>query len=226
MSSPHDARPEHPTAMLLPWYLSGALKESERRAVQEHLASCADCRLELDNLKALRSPLKAALADQPIPALEVKRAVMAQIHAETERGARRPSGVNPGGGFGEGVEQWFRNLLAPRWAPMLASTLLIGQLVLLLWTAGEQTVLTPGPVTTRNLPPAATRVTLAFTPSASETHIRATIRALNGRLVDGPTADGLYTIEIPPAESGNLDAQLQKIRQQSDVIRRAERLSR
>lgn len=226
MSSPHDARPEHPTAMLLPWYLSGALKEPERRAVQEHLASCADCRLELDNLKALRSPLKAAMADQPIPALEVKRAVMAQIHAETERAARRPSELDPGSGFGEVVEQWFRNLLAPRWAPMLASMLLIGQLILLLWTAGEQTVLTPGPVTSRNLPPATTRVILAFTPSASEAHIRGTIRALHGRLVDGPTADGLYTIEIPPAESGDLDTLLQEIRRQSDMIQRAERLSR
>ena len=226
MSNPHEAGTEHPTAMLLPWYLSGALKESERRAVEEHLASCANCRLELDNLRALRSPLKAALADQPIPALEVKQAVMAQIHAEAERAGRRPSGVDPGGGFGEVVEQWFRNLLAPRWVPMLASTLLVGQLVLLLWTAGEQTVLTPGPVTTRSLPPAATRVTLAFTPSASEAHIRAAIQELKGRLVDGPTADGLYTIEIPPSESGKLDAQLQKIRQQSDVIRRAERLSR
>jgi anti-sigma factor RsiW len=227
MNMSDDALTKHPTATLLPWYLSGTLKESERRAVDEHLETCADCRQELDNLTKLRAPLKAAFADQPMPALDVSRAVIAQIHAE-RADHQEPEGSRSGVGFGEAVEQWFRNLFAPRWVPMLAATLLIGQLGLLLWTAGEQTPLPPRAVITRNVPPVQipSRVALAFKDSVSEARIRAAILGLKGRLVDGPTTDGVYTIEVPASEAGTLDARLQTLRQQTTVIRRAERLAR
>lgn len=58
MTTPHNLAPPHPTATLLPWYLTGTLKESERQAVDEHLASCADCRAELAHLTRLRIPMK------------------------------------------------------------------------------------------------------------------------------------------------------------------------
>lgn len=224
MTTPNDASHAHPTTMLLPWYLTGTLKASERQAVDEHLAGCADCRAELESLTRLRIPLKAALAEEPMPALRLQQDVMARIHAE-RASAPPPHAVAPGGGFGDALEQWFRNLFTPRWIPALAATLLIGQLALLLWTAGEQTALPPGRIVARGIQPAATRVVLVFQESTSETRIRATILALNGRLVDGPTADGRYTIELPSTEPRSLDQQLQTLRQQSNVIRRAERLA-
>ena len=42
MTTPHDPAPAHPTTTLLPWYLTGTLKEAERQAVDDHLAICAD----------------------------------------------------------------------------------------------------------------------------------------------------------------------------------------
>ncbi len=35
----------------LPDYLDGAAKESICRAIEEHLAGCADCRVQVDTLK-------------------------------------------------------------------------------------------------------------------------------------------------------------------------------
>ena len=33
---------------LLPWYLTGRLEDAERLQVDEHLATCAECRAELE----------------------------------------------------------------------------------------------------------------------------------------------------------------------------------
>ena len=76
------------------------------------------------------------------------------------------------------------------------------------------------------LVPAPVRVALTFKDSTTEARIRAAIFALKGRLVDGPTTDGAYIVEVPAAETAALDARLQTLRQQSTAIRRAERLGR
>ncbi|ODT46790.1 MAG: hypothetical protein ABS70_00290 [Nitrospira sp. SCN 59-13] len=224
MTTPHKLAPPHPTATVLPWYLTGTLKESERQAVEEHLASCADCRAELAHLTRLRIPMKTAFAEETMPELRVQQHVMSRIQADTlpTRSVELPTST---GSAAESVEQWFRRLFAPRWIPALASVLLIGQLALLLWTAGEQTLVPPSNIASRGIQPASTRILLVFQDSIPEARIRATILALKGRLVDGPTPDGRYTIEIPSTQSVALDQQLQALKQQSDVIRRAERLA-
>lgn len=224
MTTRHDLAPAHPTATLLPWYLTGTLKESERRTVDEHLATCAECRTELDHLTRLRIPMKTAFLEEASPELRVQQQVMDRIRAEGMTPPSTPQS-QPGKGAAESVEQWFRRLFAPRWIPALAVTLLVGQLTLLLWTAGEQTALPPSNITSRGIQPLSTRVVLVFQESIPEARIRATILALNGRLVDGPTTDGRYTIEISSTEARSLDQQLHRLQQQSDVIRRAERLA-
>ena len=165
MRTPHEVSMVHPAAALLPWYLTGTLKESERRAVDEHLAACAECRAELESLTRLRAPLQAALAEEPMPVLHVKQAVMVQVHAD--RDSRYvPNATASDRVIGNAVERWFQNLFAPRWVPALAATLLIGQLALLLWTVGTQSSPSSDLVTTRGIPPASVRVTLVFQESA------------------------------------------------------------
>ena len=160
-----------------------------------------------------------------MPTLHVKQSVMAQVQAN-RRSDHGLSASASDGGTGNALEQWFRNLFAPRWIPALASMLLIGQLALLLWMAGPQTEPPPDGVTTRGIPPTSVRVALVFQESAPEARIRAVIRDLNGRLVNGPTADGVYTVEVPIAESATLDTRITRLRQQLDLIRRAERALR
>lgn len=224
MTTPHDPAPAHPTTTLLPWYLTGTLKEAERQAVDDHLAVCADCRAELAQLTRLQAPMKTAFVEETTPELRIQQQVMSRIQAE-EPPTHPASPTRSAGNAAESVEQWFRRLFAPRWIPALAATLLIGQLVLLLWTAGEQTALPPRAITSRAIQSASTRILLVFQESVPEARIRATILALNGRLVDGPTADGRYTIEIPSTQAAALGKQLHDLRQQPDVIRRAERLA-
>ncbi len=223
MSAPHEAQATHPTVLLLPWYVSGTLKDSERLAVERHLADCASCRRELDDLKTLRAPLKDAFAAAPAPSARLKPSVMAKVRAA--RGTPAVSSQSSARPAREALEQWFRSLFAPRWVPALAATLLVGQMILLLWSAGQQTPLPPSAVSTRAIPPPSTKVQILFQETATETQIRRVVQGLQGRIVDGPNADGRYTIEVAPSVADQVDTKLQTLRQQSKIIRRAERLA-
>ncbi|HVZ77544.1 MAG TPA: zf-HC2 domain-containing protein, partial [Gemmatimonadaceae bacterium] len=66
---------------LLPDLLNGTLDAGARAEVEAHVASCADCRAELDMLRAIR---RAA----PQPAVNVARIVSA-LPAPAQPGARR-----------------------------------------------------------------------------------------------------------------------------------------
>ena len=226
MRTSHETSTPHPVAALLPWYLTETLKPSEHRTVDEHLATCAECRAELERLAQLRTPLQTAWAEEPTPELHVKQTVMADV--EADRAVRHLSNdrTAPGGVGDNRLEQWFRNLFAPRWVPALAATLLVGQLALLLWTAGPQTNSSQDVIATRGIPPASVHLTIRFQESASEARIRAVILQLKGRLVDGPTMDGVYTISIPIADSTTLDSTLAYLREQPDLIRQVERAIR
>ncbi|MBI5242827.1 MAG: zf-HC2 domain-containing protein [Elusimicrobia bacterium] len=66
-------------------YLDGALADADRKAVDEHLAACADCRAELESLRSV-SRLVAGLPKQPLPA-----GVMERLKRRREAGgASRP----------------------------------------------------------------------------------------------------------------------------------------
>ena len=39
---------------VLPWYVNATLADGERRAVEEHLAECAECRQEVVELRAMQ----------------------------------------------------------------------------------------------------------------------------------------------------------------------------
>jgi anti-sigma factor RsiW len=224
MSHSDDKSTSHAAEKLLPWYANGTLTESERREVDDHVAACPDCRRELEYLSGLSATLKQAFAGEPMPMLRIRSSVMAQVRADRERlPAASPAGSN--GGFGSAVEQWFRNLFAPRWVPAVVAVLLLGQLTLLLWTAGHQTPAGTNEVTTRGLRGESVLVAVVFQDSAPEVRIRSAIRTLRGRIVDGPTPDGRYTIEVPATLAVNLDDQLVKLREQPGLVRLAERLS-
>ena len=65
----------------LPAFLDGTLGEADARLVEEHLATCEDCRLEAAAVKALRAPVVSPLTDKERLALEHK--VMAGIAGDS-----------------------------------------------------------------------------------------------------------------------------------------------
>ena len=210
-------QPIHPEGALLPWYLNGTLREDERRQVDQHLSSCASCRAELDELAQLNVQLHEVYATQSEPSSRLQRAVLGQVALEAStKGAKSVSGPQRL----KGLDEWFRSLFAPRWAPALVVTLLVAQLGLLLWSMTRPTLLDQ--VTTRGLGAPTVRLRVVFQETASERQIRSLVQGLRGRIVDGPTSDGAYIMEFPAGDQAAAQKKVDVLRSQRESVRTVE----
>jgi len=207
----------HPEGALLPWYLNGMLREDERRQVAQHLSSCAACRVELDELAQLTVQLHEVYAAQSEPSTQIQPAVFSQVKLEAS-GKRAKSVMGPQ--WLKGLDDWCRSLFVARWAPALAVTLLVAQLGLLLWSMARPTL--SDQVMTRGLGSPAVRLRVVFQEMASERQIRALVQGLRGRIVDGPTPDGAYIIEIPSGDQAAAQKKVDALRSQTESVRAVE----
>jgi anti-sigma factor RsiW len=207
----------HPEVASLPWYLNGTLRDEERRQIEEHLAGCAACRAELEELSQLRLRLREAYITQSGPSPQTAASVMGQVRRETAAGKKS---ATPGRPWLDGLENWFRSLLVPRWAPALAATLLLAQFGVLLWTVARQPA--PDQVTTRSVGAPTVRLRVVFQEHATEPQIRSAIQSIRGRLIDGPANDGAYIMEAPAGDQTSVQKRIETLKGQTSVIRTVE----
>lgn len=209
----------HPSVTLLPWYLGGTLSPEERRQVHNHLETCQTCRQELDEMKRLRESVKAGVNGLPGPPPDIFRSVMARIR---EKPQPRPWAAR--------ADAWLRALFAVQWAPTLAALLVIGQSAALLWLVGHRphgldggVGSSQGPVIERSVPAGSARLSVRFQDTATERDIRAVMQSVNARIVDGPSPDGLYVLEVPAGDAAALERVLAALRAHRAVIEAAPR---
>lgn len=205
----------HPEVELLPWYATGTLGEDDRQRVARHLESCRDCSRELEDFTHIRQTLTELSREEAEPSARVHRSVMARVTADVIR--RDP--VNAQTSWAAGMDRWFRSLLTPQWVPTLAAIMLAAQMGLLIWVTlppEEQSQISSRSV---DIPKQAARIAVTFQPSATEAGIRSLLERVHARVVDGPTAEGMFTISVG---TGNPAAALAQLREQRDVIRSAD----
>lgn len=237
MTAPDEMEPDvHPVAMLLPWYLNGTLREEELQQVVQHLAGCHVCRSELEELTRLRQQVVATYAELPGPSPQAFRSVMATIEQEHVLKAE-PQGVFRWerakiSSWMDALDRRLRPIFAPRWVPVLASTLIVGQLAVLLWVVGREPARSPQErpvpldgVVSRGIPMAAAHYRIAFHETAPEREIRAVIHTIGGRIVDGPSPDGFYTVAVPTDDPTTLEKKLTVLRNQPNLVRVVEQLN-
>jgi anti-sigma factor RsiW len=187
-------RNNHPDE-LLPWYANGTLPADERRAVEEHLAACDRCRRELALLASLRDQIKAE-DTAPSPGELGWRRLQRDLRHETGAPRRRA---------------WWQPALAA------AAVIIVVQAALLvnLWTQ-------PPAITPLGGPEAAGAVLqVRFAPRAAEADMRAALRAVNGEIVGGPGALGIYRIRlegVAPENSVAIARAAQALRARSGVV--------
>jgi len=210
-------QPIHPEGALLPWYLNATLREDERRQVDQHLSSCSACRAELDELAQLNVQLHEVYAAQSEPSPRTQQAVLAQVQLEAS--TTRAKAVT-GPQRLKGQDDWFRSLFVPRWAPALAVTLILAQLGLLLWSMTRPTLTEQ--VTTRGLGAPTVRLRVVFQETASERQIRSLVQGMRGRIVDGPTPDSAYIMELPAGDQAAVQKKVDALRSQTESVRTVE----
>jgi Putative zinc-finger len=198
----HDA-----VQLLLPWHAAGTLADEDLAQVQAHLPLCPRCRADLAWERRLLAVQRQA---DPVPDVEQGLARMrlqidAGVHIRelsapwwqrivgTRRRQQRPGA---GGGWGANTP-W-------RWA--LAAPLAIALL------AGAWFALPLQPAEPYRALGAAARapgqLLVMFRPDTSEQALRRVLNEAGVRVVDGPTATGLYVIAVAPEREAAALAQL------------------
>jgi len=181
---------------LLPWYANDTLAGEERERVERHLAGCAHCRAELALLHAMRREVKALDA-----------APGELVRAQLLKEARRS------------------RLKRGRWMPAaLAASLavvVIQAAVLLSLLPRHESY---GPLGARTAPGVIVQV--RFAPDATEREMRDVLSAVNGSIVEGPGALGVYRVRLAAIPSGDREriaAAIETLRAAAPVVTHVER---
>jgi anti-sigma factor RsiW len=192
---------EHPE-VLLPWYVNQTLSGDELELVERHLESCEQCRTEVAALQQIRDESKQQFATQ-----SPGRLGLARLKAEIKREKREQQReVSPHPSF-----LW--------WRPMMAAAVLVIaiQSVLLIKMERPEGTITP----LSGKPAAEVVLQVRFNPHATESEIREVLSAVDGDIISGPGALGIYRITLKNVTADQQDVitqALSKLKQKKDVI--------
>jgi hypothetical protein len=187
---------EHPEE-LLPWYVNDTLTDEERSGLEEHLKRCEQCRREVEYLKALRSQVKATSDLAPYGELGLKR-----LLSDIKKEAQTP-----------------RRFAFQRWQPALAiaaSLIIMVQSFFLYnyWQQSEAITTLSGPVQGGEV------LQVSFAPDANETQIRKVLQSVEGSIIDGPGAIGIYRVRLnlTTEKEERINERIAILRLRSDVV--------
>ena len=205
---------------LLPWYANQTLDENERKAVETHLSECAECASEVKSLSAMKKAVIESANQGPALSPFALNRALAQIE-DYERAKSPPAAPSR-----EPEKTFWSRWWSP--TPIFARALIAAQLVLLLalgslmlyqrsHPAGVYTTSSGGAGENK----ASFRIAVQFSDSANEQDIRKTILGIRGKIVDGPSALGLYTVEVPVVgeRRAEMDRVLETLRQNQHIVR-------
>jgi len=208
---------------LLPWYANQTLEDDERKLVEMHLADCRDCAKEVESLKAIRKTVVEVGDSGPALSPFALNRALAEIedYERTRTTKAKAASV---------ATQEKKGFWAKWWqpTPVFARTLIAAQIVLLLalgsvsvYQYGHPNVIYRTSSGGAMDDKASTRITVGFNDGATEQEIRQTILGIEGQIVEGPSALGLYTIQvaIPREHTAKINKVLQTLRQNTKVVR-------
>ncbi len=179
---------------LLPWYVNGTLEGAEREAVARHLETCPRCRDEVAWLARLREQVKEAAPGATPGELGLRR-LLREVEAEAPAPRRR---------------EWWRPALAA------AVVVIVIQSVLLVrpWVDDGAGIVPLGGSRGGAV------IQVEFRPQATEAQIREVLQAVEGTIVDGPGALGVYRVRLEGEgdQRRRLEEAVARLRARGDVV--------
>lgn len=186
---------------LLPWYANGTLLDGERRTVEAHLAECPRCREEIVACQRLGEVIRQTEPTAPAAHPARLARLMERIDDEERSHGWRRAVLTPWQGLAALVGA----------TPPLARGALVVQLVFLVALTGllvrwsrlpDAAAPAPAPAyqtlsESASAPQAPARLRLVFAEGTTEQEARQLLLAIRGQIVAGPSALGVYTVEVP-----------------------------
>lgn len=175
---------------LIPWFVNGSLDQSDEALVRTHCEECGECRADIAREKELRE----AIAGMPFGADRGWSALRDKV-LQRPPSARR--GLGPS----------LRRPVALGWA--LAGQLAVAASVALAFIILAPAESEPGyHLLASPDKGGGGNVIVLFSPDTSEAGLRRSLRAINGRIVDGPTASGAYVVRVAARDQAKAIEQL------------------
>ncbi len=183
---------------LLPWFLTGRLEGAEHAQVEEHLASCPECRAELETERAwqLLQPGNGAHVDVEEGWANM-RALLGGHGAQHADAPRAPADSPRAAATRRRTRPFFlgRSVAVRAWAtPALLS---VGLVFAIGYTLRPQAPATIDYHALAAPPVDGATAVVRFRPDATEAQIRRSLNDSGARLVDGPTVTDAYVVRLP-----------------------------
>lgn len=200
---------QHPLD-LLAFYVNGTLTGSERGEVEAHLSACPLCRREAEEWEDLALAVEdefVALPDSRLAWERLERRIGEERRLQRE--TREPKPL---------VLAWWRS-------PSLAWGLVAAQFVLavglVVYLAAVRPVGTAwttlgGPVPSRA---EGARLLVVFQENAAALEISALLESVEGQIVAGPTAQGVYVVAVEGTEHSKAESAMALFRSRPDIVR-------
>ena len=180
----------------LPFYANGTLNPQETARVETHLEGCLSCRTELARWRDV------AAATRSGPGWSPSSADWAAMEARIDRADGRVRDASTDRGWWQTVRSWFAITPAPmRWAFATQAVLVIVLGGALLLRPGGPKVYETLSAPEKLAPSDRARLHVVFVEDATEREIRAALQEWMAVIVSGPSATGVYTVELPFAAS-------------------------
>ena len=209
--------PHEEIEALLPWYANGTLTPAETATVERHLARCPACRADLEQCHALATAVRDnAESWQPAPG------GFDRLMAEIDRLEPKPAPTETRAPtLLQRIRDWLGATPNPvRWTlaleSMAVAVLLLVVALPMLRTAPDYETLSGG---TEQPAASGPRLRVVFADSATAGEIRQLLQDIDGDIVAGPTALGVYTVVLPSGErpEQRLASALTRLRARSQV---------
>jgi len=223
MPEMHELDSHDEMGLLLPWYVNGTLDATESARVRAHLRGCSRCRDEVAAQRELRAHLTAM---PPVSEIDTDLALgkfMARIREESiaTRQASAAGGNDSRRSLGV-LLNWF---VLPGQRPLVwagAVALLALAILPLASDLGSpvgsnvfHTAASPGSYARFE----ANDIRVVFAQPLTAEAIQSIVESLQGRVVDGPTGPGVYTIRFDAQDPSPdfVAERLDRLRERADV---------
>ncbi len=211
-------------SQLLSWYANSTLSPEERAQVETHLASCAACRSELDWLQGVSAAMAEIAEEAPTVAPSFAK-VLASVD-EWERSKVAPA-ASPArevhsspelkADGGSWLARWFDALWNPpapvaRFALAASFALVIGLGVYIAIPHQNPPAFTT--LSGSEAPVSGAVLSVSFAPETTVEQVGQILKGVGGRIVSGPSANGIYAVELPvkPDRRAEIQTAIEKLR--------------